>query len=102
MPIPPSVPDYDEVIADELARIGDFSWIKDKKERKKREKESTPFRNLGYNDAEVEAFEATILSKLKSLYEDYDMELDQYKIDLERYNSELAKNITQLDTQQMK
>lgn len=89
----PVSPDYDKIIQEELEKIGDFSWRKNPKERKKLQREWVPYKNPVHNAAKVDSFSATVLLKIEEAYTHYLSELDEYEIALNQYCEELQKTV---------
>lgn len=93
-PIPPN---YDKIINDELIKIREYSFIPDKRTRNKLEKNNPLYNNPAHNNAEIEAFEAAVNSRLLIEKEKYYLELDEYKKFLLEKKEELNKEINNID-----
>lgn len=95
IPMPPSPPDYDKIIEDELAKIREYSWIKDKRKRMELEKNNPLYKNPAYNNAMVEFFEASTKSKLLTAKESYFYELNDYQRKLNLHLQKIEEQLTQ-------
>lgn len=93
--LPPTSPDYDRIINEELARIRDYSYIKDPAKRSEMEKNNPLYKNPIHNNAEIESFEIAVQSRMLSEKLNYITALDEYKNHLEEQKAELEEQITQ-------
>lgn len=84
-------PDYDKIIREELAKIRDYSLVENEKVRLKLERNNPIYKNPAHNNAEVEAFEAAVNSRLLNEKEIYFSKLDEYKRKLEERRDEIDK-----------
>lgn len=86
---PPTPPDYEKIIVEELVKIRDYSWVKNSKKRVKLERKNPIYKNPAYNNAMVETFAANAESRLLAAKENYFYELDAYKGRLEKRLQEI-------------
>lgn len=96
MPVPPREPNYDNIINEELRKIGIISLDKNfynlKLLRKPRlNKKSSICKNPAYNDALVEAFITSVYSRVNIEYMQYLREIDCYEEALNKYKSQLME-----------
>lgn len=94
--IPPTPPNYDKIIEEELEKIRDYSWMQDSKERALLHKENPLYKNPAYNNAVVESFEASVKARLLAAKDDYIRELNDYNNKLKQLlsdtDSEISRN----------
>lgn len=95
VPMPPSPPDYDKIIEEELVRIRDYSWIQNNRKRIELEKENPLYKNPAHNNAMVESFEASVKSRLLTAKESYFYELDDYQRKLQQYLKKIEEELSE-------
>lgn len=99
MPKAPTPPNYNEIIEEELAKIHDDSLAKKIRKLLMNNRKKIYYINSGYNDARVESFIASAMTRMDTEYSIYCKKLDKYEIDLRKYNSGISDQITEYETQ---
>lgn len=91
--LPPTPPDFDRIINEELAKIRDYSYIQDSHTRTELEKTNPLYKNTIHNNAEIESFETAVQARLLVEKENYLYHLEEYKRKLEAQKADIEEKI---------
>ena len=99
LPTKPTPPNYDKIIEEELSKIDDSTLSHKLRSRFLRKGFYSPYKNPAYNDARVEAFEASVVARMTAEYNNYCLELNAYEIKLREFVSQIDSQIKQSENQ---